>query len=114
MKNAKGVGRVGPFSLSRVRNAAYPLPVGFAFYYLFSSLKRYFGLREPIGYCPDYDNRQTRWAKAAVQIVTHDWPPLAGFWQSRYFNGALRVRSRPIQLKNSKIFRVRIYYKNSF
>lgn len=77
MKNAKGVCRVSPFSLSRVRNAACPLPVGFAFYYLFSNLKRYFELREPIGYCPDYDNRQTRWAKAAVQIMTHDWPPLA-------------------------------------
>ena len=38
MKNAKGLGRVSPFSLSRIKNAARPLPVDFVFYHLFSSL----------------------------------------------------------------------------
>jgi hypothetical protein len=52
------------------------------FYHFFCSLKRYFGLREPIGYCPD-SCVQTRWAKAAVQIVTHGWPPLADSGLSR-------------------------------
>jgi hypothetical protein len=41
MNNAEGVDPADPYSLSKARNAARPRPVGFAFYPLFSGLKRY-------------------------------------------------------------------------